>query len=220
MDFVYICKPGDNEELRYSLRSILKNTVVHNVWLVGGKPDWYRGNFIEVQQHNNKFENTKNCLSTICNDERIADDFVLMNDDFFITRWMSEVPTYYNGFLKDKIEEHSRAYGSNQYSRILSRSLKALIESGIQDPLNYEVHTPMSFNKEQLSRVVGCSLAPRSFYGNYFNVGGTESKDVKIYKQNNTVPDIGLLSTEDNSFDIIRHTLKDMFPKPCQYELI
>ena len=57
MDLVYICKPGDNEELRYSIRSAVKNLKFDNLYLVGGKPDWYDGKFIAVEPIPNKFKN-------------------------------------------------------------------------------------------------------------------------------------------------------------------
>ena len=55
MHFVYICKDGENEELRYSIRSVLKNTKDAVIWVVGGKPNWYIGNYIKVIQDQNKY---------------------------------------------------------------------------------------------------------------------------------------------------------------------
>ena len=48
MDFVYICKEGVNEELKYSIRSVVESFPESNIWVVGGKPDWYTGNYIQV----------------------------------------------------------------------------------------------------------------------------------------------------------------------------
>ena len=62
MDFVYICKSGDNEELRYSIRSVINSFPEAKVWLVGGKPNWYSGDFIEVDQRHHKYANAINNL--------------------------------------------------------------------------------------------------------------------------------------------------------------
>jgi hypothetical protein len=56
------------------------------VWLVGGKPDWYSGNFIEVDQKHHKYANAINNLQALCNSEEISNNFILMNDDFFIIK--------------------------------------------------------------------------------------------------------------------------------------
>jgi hypothetical protein len=85
MDFVYICKPGDNEELRYSIRSVLYSFPDANIWLVGGKPSWYSGNYIYVDQKHHKYANAINNLHAICDSNEISEEFVLMNDDFFIS---------------------------------------------------------------------------------------------------------------------------------------
>ena len=46
MDIVYNCRPGkQNEELRYSIRSVMENLPHDNLWVVGGKPEWYTGNY-------------------------------------------------------------------------------------------------------------------------------------------------------------------------------
>jgi len=48
MDFVYICKDGVNEELKYSIRSVVESFPETNIWVVGGKPDWYTGRDISI----------------------------------------------------------------------------------------------------------------------------------------------------------------------------
>lgn len=39
MDILYLCRPGENLELRYSLRS-LRNVPHGRVWIFGDCPDW------------------------------------------------------------------------------------------------------------------------------------------------------------------------------------
>ena len=38
MNFIYICRVGENEELRYSIRSVLNSFPEANIWVIGGKP--------------------------------------------------------------------------------------------------------------------------------------------------------------------------------------
>ena len=58
MNFIYICRIGENEELRYSVRSVLNSFPEAVIWVIGGKPDWYVGNYIYVDQNNSAFFKT------------------------------------------------------------------------------------------------------------------------------------------------------------------
>ena len=84
MDFVYICRDGDNEELRYSIRSVIHSFPEASIWIVGGKPKWYSGNHIEVKQNSVKYKNAVSNLLPICNSEEITDR-LLYEKDVFIT---------------------------------------------------------------------------------------------------------------------------------------
>ena len=85
-DFVYICKSGENHELKYSIRSVIKYFPNANIWVVGGKPNWYIGNYIELKQSGAKYKNAYENLKLISNSDQISNDFYLMNDDFYIIK--------------------------------------------------------------------------------------------------------------------------------------
>lgn len=218
MDYVYLCREGDNEELRYSIRSVIKNGSPDNIWVVGGKAGWYSGNFIEVSQDKNKFENQVNSLKAICKNNNISDQFVLMNDDFFILSKDNNY-NYYDGLIEDKINSHCAIYGNSSYARTLKGCMKALKRKGIDQPLNYDVHIPMTLNKANLASILDLSLAPRSMYGNLFIDNGINIKDVKIYKDSKDISlQNNFISTEDNSFKLIKEKLQIIFPEPSIFE--
>ena len=79
MDYVYICRSGDNDELRYSLRSIEENMPDGRVWVVGHRPLWYIGDFIPVEDIGGKFDNIKNCIKVVAENQDISNNFILMN---------------------------------------------------------------------------------------------------------------------------------------------
>lgn len=220
MDYVYICRSGENEELRYSIRSICKNLPFGNIWLIGGKPDWYNGNYISVDNIGNKFDNITNCYKVLPTIDCLSDNFVLMNDDFFILKPINEIPTIYSGTLKEKIDNNVAINGLSQYARILGKAKKDLLKIGIKDPLCYDVHVPMIFNKKMLKSMEHINNVPRSMYGNIYNIGGIKLDDVKIYKRDNQIKmeNSIFISTEDNSFHKIEEKLKEMFPNPSAYE--
>lgn len=219
MDCVYICRPGDNEELKYSIRSVVKNLTHNNIWLVGYKPEWYIGNYIQVEDKSIKFENIRKCLSVVTEIGGISDNFTLMNDDFYLIKPMGIVPTYHGGYLDDKIARYIAQFGSTKYTRILADASKQLKKRGIERPLDYDIHTPMIMNKEHLKEVIELGMAPRSMYGNVFSIGGIEIKDVKLYKHNNEIDySSGIISTEDRSLRLVENMLKDLFSEPTDYE--
>jgi len=227
MDFVYMCRPGHNEELRYSIRSVVKNAPVNNVWVIGDKPDWYKGNFIKTKILGNAYENVRNNLKHAIECTDISDDFVLMNDDFFIVRKLNSVSHYHGGLLIKRAERHQELAGPNQYSNLLWKTDNALRKKGIKEPLNYELHVPMLFNKDKLSETIDLPSKIRSTYGNIHNVGGEEIKDVKIYSHpmfqiDSSSIDNGTpyLSTEDGAFHTVKDYLDSMFSEPSQYEII
>lgn len=219
MDFIYINRDGDNEELRYSIRSVISNYDKANVIIVGGKPDWYIGEFYPVANVGNKFKNITECYKTICQLNHI-NNFVAMNDDFFILNKINNIPYTYDGLLIEKAEQHGSLHGATEYFRVLTQANKMLKTHGIENPLNYDVHTPMVMNRQKLSEIVDMSYAPRSLYGNMFEVGGEPIEDVKVYFN---TPDTKMfkdfISTEDNTFEkVYNNILKNKFNNKTRYE--
>lgn len=229
MDYVYICRSGNNEELRYSIRSVVKNLPNANVWVIGYKPDWYSGNFMSVPDVGNKFDNIYNALISMSKNDEISNDFVLMNDDFFVTDKMDSIPVMHGGLLKDKINAYNEIVRNSLYVRILKSTLDHLIEVGVSNPIDYDIHVPMPMNREQISKLTRRKLFPRSIYGNLANIGGQQIADVKTYTPGSvmssrsndfTTSDLPFISTEDKSFKIVyEEVLRDMFPEPSPYEL-
>lgn len=228
MDFVYICKPGDNEELRYSIRSVLYSFPDANIWLVGGKPKWYSGNYISVEQNHHKYANAINNLHAICDSNEISEEFVLMNDDFFIIKKINRIDYFYNGLLSNKISNYTKITGSSMYIKKLILTRTRLIEYGIENPLDYELHIPMVMEKEKLKHIIlkYPSCLWRSMYGNIYSVGGNEMEDVKIYtnkkhsaRSNEITEHSTFLSTEDQAFSLaFDKVFSRMFTSPTTCE--
>ena len=227
MDIVYICRPGDNEELRYSIRSVVKNIQYDNIWLVGNKPKWYKGNFLPVPDTSNRYENIRNAIESVSMNSEISEDFLLMNDDFFILKPLAEIPKFHGGLLINKINNYIDLTGINRYVKMLMNTHRFLLKHGIKDPLDYDIHVPMQMNRTNLTKIIHKKHFPRSMYGNIFNIGGTEIKDVKIYPStSNLYPksysidaSTTYLSTLDSSFEGVFGLLQDMFRDKTEYEL-
>lgn len=229
MDYVYICRDGDNEELRYSIRSVVANGNPGNIWVVGGKPDWYCGDFIAVSQNENKYKNVHNNLIAICNSDQISNPFVIMNDDFYIIKKIQNLPSFYNGSLLKKFNEYEELMGLTNYIKKLLATYKKIKLIGIKNPLNYELHVPMIMEKEKLNEVLkyGHKFLYRSMYGNMFNVDSIETKDVKIYSEgifaskeyDTNTNNSPFLSSADSSFYLILKSILELkFLHKTKYE--
>lgn len=227
MDFVYVCKNGENEELRYSIRSIVNSFPKAKIWLVGGKPEWYSGDYIYVDQSHTKYRNVLQSLQAIVNSEDISEKFVLMNDDFFIIKKISKIINYSGGLLMDKIVTYNEHASGSSYTKKLIDTHNYLNRLGIKNPLNYELHLPMSMEKNKLKKVLenGDKFLWRSVYGNIYKVPTKTSQDVKIYSSGQMKAmsykfdkKSTYISTEDNSFLIVLDDLKKMFPKKTLFE--
>lgn len=199
------------------------------VWVVGGKPDWYTGDYIEVDQTRQKYDNARANLRAIVESPDISNDFILMNDDFFVINKIDYVPTWYTGSIRSRVEELKKTRMPNStYIRLLMKTNKAIESIGVQIPLDYELHTPMIMNKHKLSKVIEIDSLWRSTYGNMYDVGGTTHKDIKVYGPTMINGKIGLdfdsdsepfVSGSDSSFSLLfNEILNDRFKEPSMYE--
>jgi len=221
MDLVYICRDGDNEELRYSIRSAVANLPHDNIWVFGGKPDWYIGNHVRLKQNSNKYDNARANLSSVCRNSDVSEDFVLMNDDFFTTRPVDKIVNHHRGTITEHMDLIKHSLG---YRAMLEETQGVLEFLGYENPLSYELHIPMVMNKSKLLKVTRTLGLWRSNYGNIYGCGGEKHQDVKVHASidmdtitNNPLP---YLSTNDGTFEtVLELYLREAFPTPSKYEL-
>jgi hypothetical protein len=228
MDLVYICRDGENEELRYSIRSAVKNLPHSKIWVVGGKPEWYGGNFIPVKQASSKYSNVRNILEEIKNNNLISNKFILMNDDFFVLKPVKRMKNFHGGSLRSKVELHQDLAMRSAYTSLLQQTYMKLIRMGIKDPLDYDIHVPMIMSRSGLGQAIKGGGLWRSSYGNIFAVGGKKIDDVKVYdggplkskSYDFTSLRHDFMSTDDSSFELVKDSLlAEMFSEPTIYEL-
>ena len=149
-----------------------------------------------------------------------------MNDDFFILKPIGIMPTFHGGSLIKKIERYSNNGAATKYTRILLEAYKKMQKLRIKDPIDYDIHVPMIIEKNKIKDFIDLSLAPRSMYGNIYDIGGQNIEDVKIYYSkkmqfNSAInyKNLPFLSTEDESFNNILYFLEQLFSSPSKHEL-
>lgn len=232
MDCVYVVrKSKDNDELRYSLRS-LKNLPHRKVVIVGHRPHWCV-NVVHIETEGIMYKWAKNSIRyhdaelkwyLACLSSDISANFYAFNDDFYIMNSVDRVPNYYRGFLDGHNDRYGAGFG--QQHRAKQNTAKLLTSEGIITPKDFELHIPMIMNKAKRLKVNelmrpymrrGLSVLPRSVYGNLYKLKGEKRPDVKNI-DNYTTADY--LSTDDKSFNTgIGEYIKSVFPNPSPYEV-
>lgn len=230
LDVVYFVKDGPNEELRYSLRSVEKNLNHRSVWIYGGKPQGIKpDHFVRIPQNTNigtKWDRVRSMMREVCLNDKITEDFVLFNDDFYVMQKTEEITPAYRCPLADHIItiEANCQNRPTEYSLELRKAYKKLID--IEKPtLSYELHTPIVLNRHKLLEVMGAfpdGHCTRTLYGNYWQIGGEQTKDCKIFNQDQEIDKtMRFLSSEDSVFEAsgMREYIAEQFPEKSRFEV-
>ena len=228
-DVVYILKNDIRpDELRYSLRSVVKNLNYKNIWFYGGcpaelKPDRY----VRLTQHGDtKWAKVAETLKVACRNDDLTENIWLFNDDFFLLNKLTTEQPFVQGSLAyrcQRIKEVTNGRPS-PYAEQLNKTLAVLKHNG-RDRLDYALHVPILINRRKAYEVL--TKFPdvpmfRSLYGNYWRIGGTIIDDVKI-QNNDDIPGKGwrFVSTSDGSFihGRVGDYIREQFKEPTKYEI-
>lgn len=204
-DVVWVYKTSTNpEELEWSIRSI-KNIKHGRLIVIGDDPKNDAVEHIKPPITRwSMLSATHDVLAKLyfATTLDISDDFILMNDDFYCMR-PTDIPIAHRGTLDEHIEQRRLNDG---YGKTLQRTNLYLKGRGIEQPLSYELHIPMLFNKQKLAKLFE-ELLPviqysspvliRSVYGNVYNIGGIKMSDVKTVDNHVGLP---FLSTNEATF--------------------
>lgn len=231
MDVVYLVRPGEqNEELRFSIRS-LSNLPHDTVWIAGHKPAWVSNvRHLSTVQASSKHHNAFGNLLAALNCDEISTEFVLMNDDFFITSPLPSVPTLHRGPVADVVAEYRRMFPrGSRYTTAMQATMEWLQAQGVAEPLSYELHTPMVIDRAGMLEVIAQAeddgvdvqrFHYRTAWGNLARVGGTFTEDCKVYQPASchTLPK-PFMSTLDSTFTTRPAKLiRARFPTPGPYD--
>ena len=215
MDILYYIGSGsrhNNDELRYSLRSIEKYCKdVGRVFIVGNKPNfiinceliWVDDKF---EWWKNAFEKTKAAIYG-----GISDEFLLFNDDFYMLRPFEAAtyPFYHKGDIPSQ--------PVNDYQKVIVNTRRVLEQSG-KPFKHYGVHCPMRIEKEKylsLEKYFNTPVSARCLYGNLF-CKGVKTQDNKGTEIKNSKQKC--FSSADWAGEEMFEKLKLLFPKPSKWE--
>lgn len=220
----------NDTELRYCLRSIERYLKGYGeIFLVGAAPRWLQNvTVIPATDHDKTYYKERNIFNKIilaCQDERVTDDFLFMNDDHFL---LSEFearafPYYYDGNLKQHAER------TDPYAT----TVKNTIEQIGTDLVEYsDIHTSILYNKGRFQfwlkdidwgKKYGYCI--KTLYASTGDLADTVYPDLKITGAKSATEIKGLIkdrlffSTNDNCRDgVMEAVLQELYPKKSSYE--
>jgi hypothetical protein len=174
----------DNNELRYSLRSIEKNMVnFRNIYIVGDVPDWAQ-NVIHIpfKDGKNHDENIKNKVLAACMEADITKEFLQSSDDYFFLQKTdaADYPYYKNGTLSHT----ANTVVTGWYKTNLINTSEALKEQRKYTD-HFDVHTPIRYNKHLFPVIMKRfftqpKMVVKSIYCNALNIKGSHINDCKV----------------------------------------
>lgn len=218
-------------ELRMALRSVEKHlTGYGDIFIIGEKPAWIQ-NVIHIPatdgtQTYDKERNIFNKIMIACNDERVSEDFLFMNDDHYLLRDYEAVqfPYYYEGLLQD--------YKTvSQYKHTIWNTLK--VHEACFDDKYFDIHCPIVYKKKYLALLnqldwnIPYGYAIKSLYCAAWQsmIQGLEYPDLKIKDPLPYAVIIRMLqgrswfSIGDGAFaGEVRTVLEDLYSVPSKYE--
>ena len=137
MDVVYVCRPGENEELRYSLRSL--SHIDHDeVWVFGGWPPWVKAQTVAVPRGRGSYASSYANLMAALAHPSVSERFVLMMDDVFIM-WPQELAPLHRGDI-------SQTQRGSEHLAMCRRMGRWLAQHD-KPTLNYELLAPFVMDK-------------------------------------------------------------------------
>jgi len=217
MDVVYVIG-ADSEELRYSLRSLGNLAGVDQVWIAGHCPKWVQGvETLTTRQKSDRYRNTSHNLRRAIGTKAVSDPFILFNDDFMALRPV-EHRDYDRGPLRNYLETHRRA---SQYRNAALTAYLALDEMGFEDPLDFDLHLPLTVHKKLMTKAMRHSDAwKRTIYGNLALAEGAIETTTRTDVKDVTDGD-DWVSTSYRSFTHgqLGELIRARFPEPSQYEV-
>ncbi len=213
MDALYILGTGslaDNNEIRYSLRSLdtfmLDLRFVH---ISGELPDFVQGiiHTPSKDRYKKPWQNMLHKVRAACEREDLTDEFLLMNDDFFL------------------LEHFTGADYPFEYRKH--------IDGGPSGPRAYILHKPMRMHKKlilemPLTPEMGGDFRPRSFFGNFYGVGGSPQEDCIVISGTSAPPfEKQIAGQQSFSIDDVTMTdpafyefLHDLYPDKSRFEKV
>lgn len=233
MTIAYILGDGskhDNLELRLSLRSVEKHLNPDKVIVCGHDPGFLSDKVTYIPNQPEKKENDaawgiKENLLALCNHKETPDEFILLNDDYFILQPIKDFPYYHKGGLREAME---RIVSGVFFGHLLATV--TVLEKKKLPTKHFDGHWPILYDKKKLFNIINeidwdvpLGSTIRSMYCNTLGIEGEYADDVKANKPivdwESFCNGKQLVSVGDESFDRnCRTYFLSLYPAKSKFE--
>lgn len=232
INVLYVVGNGSSwrdNELRFSLRSLEKFIPDHGtVYVVGHLPSGLKGivHIPAEDEAKNPIVNVNSKLLLATEKLSHLDEFLLFNDDFWLTgEWQSDT-YYYDGTLEGRYSKFAVS-ADNYYLKAIKETLADVhVQSG-GVAKNFELHCPILFNVRLLKDVldagdgIGAKLVRTLYCSTVTGLKIQEMPDCKLRRDWRT-PDSSIACVSADDFAIRSQWAKKwflkMYPEPSRYE--
>ena len=212
---LYVVRPGDdNDELRYSLRSLHANIKHSEVWIVGHRPPWVsdRVNFIPVPPCDDQFLNQRQKLRVAL--DHMPKTFAVWNDDYYALK-PSAIRLQHQG----RLAEHAARFAAIRPRAIYTKRLQHSLEVLGPDAMSYEIHRPMPVRRDALADTLdACDRDPWLQWLNHYGNTAERGRGQRVTDNLGWWPEADWCSTDDFTFRGVEVHLAERFPTPSPYE--
>lgn len=195
MQFVWVYWHGGarNDELRWSIRSVIKNYLgTAKILVVGDKPPWYNGPHLRVKRVKpgkyRAFRDSLNKLIIATASKETDEEFVWMMDDIYINRPVGDAVLkahYYQRVMTS--ERLKKQKPKNKWQRLKIETFKRLESKG-KPMRDYGTHLPQFVEKSKFKAMVrdfDPSCAKRLMlwevlYGNLYSINRLQSQPLLL----------------------------------------
>ena len=221
-------------ELKYALRSLETYMInTSTVTIIGlTKPKWANENLLHVKAGDPTPYTAINIKEKLLKACEMDDKYFLMyHDDHFLTEEFDaeKLPQFYQG----TIQEFITASKYNPYRQQLQNT-QAALKSITQRPLYWDVHFPITFNRQKLKDIllnhdwsVQQGYAIKSLYCNTLGFRGIPIEEVVIDRPvrkkellNSYLNDRPFFSTHDGGInEFLVEKWEELYPKKSKFEI-
>lgn len=221
IDVLLPLRPGDNEELRFTLRSLETNYLpgVRDLYVIGSViPDWLTGHkFIEGNQYDTAPANVYDNIRRGCRHLDDRDRVLIINDDFYTLEPVEHFPPAHRCTL----DEHLTRIKSDGWWRASMTATRDLFGG---DAWSHELHRPIEVDPALMADLLDKyadhdgPIQWRTMYGQHAYDSSTSYRDGKVYGRGHIPLGVSCISSTDRSFRYLIPQLSDLLPQPSRWE--
>jgi hypothetical protein len=193
MDVIYPLV-GTSEEIKYSIRSLVKHTSFDKIFIIGDKPEFfeYTDKLVHIPFVQTQLKEVNIWEKVLCaaKDPRVSEEFFFMNDDYFFLEdfKMEEFPHYHKGNLKDLAYINYPIQSQTGYKKSVVTTYKLLKKLKLST-WHFDIHTPNRYEKSKFISAYeffkpyiyqAGHMIISTCYGNYNQLEPTYRQDIKI----------------------------------------